>query len=111
MRLPERLKTLVEADEQAQLVVQINALAYQINQASIANVEIVQKPSSINVIVRRHFQEVPQIAAIFGLTEAEVKHQPTQNLSSALQIMRLRGIVHDLQAILNEGLPPTGEAA
>lgn len=111
LRFSEKVQALLQYDEQAFLVLQINALAYQINQAAIADVKIAQSATMVNVIVKRHFQETPQIAATFSLADAETKTQSTRSSMAALFIMRLRAIVHDLQTILDEGTSPTGEAA
>ena len=100
-----RLSDIMGTDEQGQLVLRIQALAYQINQGGVANVIVSQAPTTLHVIVYRHFKTEAQMNATFSLGD----HQTNAMIRQTL-LARLRRIEHDLKVILDEGASPKGAA-
>lgn len=89
-------------DEQAELVLKINALAYRINFRSLADATVKQEPHQLTVVVLEYFQNRATICQTIRLSGPGV---------TSLFKARLRECAKDLQAILDKGERPFGGAA
>lgn len=100
-----RLADIIEGDEQGQLVLKIQALAYRINQASIADAFVNQAPTTLHVRVVEYFQNAPTIDVSLSLGGYS-----TAGVTNALLLSRLRTVIAKLQLILDQGNKPRGVA-
>lgn len=100
-----RLADIIEGDEQGQLVLKIQALAYRINQASVADVFVDQAPTTLRVRVVEYFKNEPTIDDALSLGGPE-----TAGVTNALLMCRLRKMIAELQLILDRGDKRDGAA-
>src|SRR5688572_28843359 len=102
------LDDMVSRDEQGQLILQIDALAYRINQAQIADVQVRHHIHSLHVVVKRAgFGGEQLLNAALGIALPADE----SDWSRATLCRRLRDVVVSMQKIFDAGIAPRDGAA
>jgi len=100
-----RLSDITEGDEQCQLILRIQALAYRINNSHLADVLVDQTPTLLHVKVQQYFVN----EALINETLSIGNHN-TAEFNRARFLLRMREIIKKLQMILDGADRPEGAA-
>jgi hypothetical protein len=103
----KQIDDLVGRDEQLALIIQLQTLAYTINQGGIAEAQVEHKPHFLHVVVRKPgFGGEELLNAALGIAMPSDTGWPVMRLAADM-----RKAVARMEQILAEGNHPAGTAA